>query len=104
MLLGHRTLRDGDLGRISRLHRRCLAVTALRGGVSSAAFLLLVLWIWLPLFGHLPARASAAAGLLAVLLPGLGLGTLIGQYGVRRSARWVALGLATAALWAAVVP
>ena len=102
MLLGHRTLRDGDLGRISRLQQRCLLVTAVRGAVSAVAFLLLVLWIWIPQFALLPPRATVACGLLALLLPGLGLGTLVEQYGLRRSAPWLAAGLVAAALAAAV--
>lgn len=102
MLLGHRTLRDGSLGRISRLHRRCLAVTALRGVVTTAASMLLILILWLPAFAYLPPRAAAACGLLAVLLPGLGLGALVEQYGLRRSGPWLAIGLAVAGLLAVV--
>jgi len=102
MLQGHRTLRDGDLGRISRLHLRCLAVTAVRGAVSAVAALLLVLWVWIPQFEALPARVIAACGLLALLLPGLGLGALVEQYGMRRSAPWLGCGLAVAVLWAMV--
>ncbi len=65
--------------------------------------MLLVRYLWLPVFAHLPARAAAACGLLAVLLPGLGLGTLVEQYGLRRSAPWLAAGLAVAGLWAVVL-
>ncbi|MFN2371948.1 MAG: PTS sugar transporter subunit IIC [Candidatus Krumholzibacteriia bacterium] len=100
MLLGHRTLRDGDLGRIGRLHLRCLAVTAARGAAVTAAALLLVLELWLPLLPRLTDRAAAACALLPLLVPALALGALVEQYGVRRAAPWVAAGLTTAAVWA----
>ena len=99
MLQGHRTLRDGDLDRIGRLHLRCLVVTGLRGAVTTVCAALLVLWTWLPQFPHLPVRAAAACGLLALLLPGLGLGALIERYGARRSFPWVAVGAAAAVAW-----
>lgn len=103
MLLGHRTLRDGNLNRISRLQRRCLTVTLLRGIVTTAASTLLVRYLWLPVFAYLPERATAACGLLAVLLPGLGLGALVEQYGMRRSGPWLAAGVAAAGLLAVVL-
>ena len=68
------------------------------------AFLLLVLWVWIPLFALLPQRVTMACGLLALLLPGLGVGTLVEQYGLRRSGPWLAGGLAVAALAAVIGP
>ena len=88
-----------ELERIGRLHLRCLAVTALRGAAASVGGALLVLWTWLPQFPHLPARAVEACGLLAILLPGLGLGALIERYGARRSFPWVAVGAVVAVAW-----
>jgi PTS system mannose-specific IIC component len=98
MLQGHRTLRDGDLGRIGRLHLRCLLAAFLRGVASTALALVLVMEAWIPLFDRLPGRVVAACGLLALLLPGLGLGTVIEQYGLRRAAPWLAAGAAGAGL------
>lgn len=100
MLQGHRTLRDGDLARIGRLHLRCLAVTAARGAAATAAALLLVQLLWLPLLPYLPPRVLVACGLLPVLVPALALGALLEQYGPRRAAPWLAVGLAAAVLWA----
>ncbi|HPF71091.1 MAG TPA: PTS sugar transporter subunit IIC [Candidatus Krumholzibacteria bacterium] len=103
MLRGHRTLRDGDLGRIGRLHLRCMQVTFVRGAVTTVAAAYLVYAVWLPLFGHLPARVQAASGLLALLLPGLGLGAVVEQYGLRRSAPWLAIGAAAVVALGTVV-
>lgn len=96
MLQGHRTLRDGDLSRISRLHRRCLALTFLRGALGAVLATLLLARLWIPLLAMLPERIQAASGILAVLLPGLGLGTAIERYGFVRGLPWFALGLAVA--------
>ena len=103
MLLGHRTLRDGNLDRIGQLHLRCLLVTAARGAATVALALVLVLELWLPLLDRLPARLVAACGLLALLVPGLGLGALVEKYGLRRSAPWLAGGAALGALGTAVL-
>ena len=96
MLEGHRTLRDGDLSRITRLHRRCLAVTFLRGAVGAVLATLILARLWIPLLAHLPERIHDASGILAVLLPGLGLGTAVERYGLVRSLPWFGLGLAVA--------
>ncbi|MCP4571915.1 MAG: hypothetical protein GY838_06135 [bacterium] len=96
MLQGHRTLRDGDLSRIQRLHRRSLALTFLRGALGALLATLFLARLWIPLLAVLPERVQAASGILAVLLPGLGLGVTIERYGVVRSLPWFALGLAAA--------
>lgn len=96
MLEGHRTLRDGDLGRIRRLHRRCQVMTFLRGAVGGVLATLLLAQLWIPLLAGVPGRVQTASGILAVLLPGLGLGTAIERYGILRSLPWFAVGLAVA--------
>jgi mannose/fructose/N-acetylgalactosamine-specific phosphotransferase system component IIC len=101
MLEGHRTLRDGSLARIDRLHARCLVATLLRGWVFGVLFLLLVLRVWLPLFHHLPPRVLAALGLLPLLVAAVGIGALAERYG-RRSWRWLAGGVLLAAVAAQV--
>ncbi len=93
MLEGHKTLRDGDLGRMAGLQGRCLAVTFLRGGIFAVMFLLFLLKIWIPLFDLLPVRIHHALAILPWLLPGLGLGTLIDRYGTRKAWAWVLGGL-----------
>ncbi len=95
MLEGHRTLRDGDVGRILRLHHRCLAMTFVRGAVGVVLASLALARLWIPLLAAMPDRVQQAVGILAVLLPGLGLGTAIDRYGAKRCLPWVAAGLAT---------
>jgi PTS system mannose-specific IIC component len=96
MLQGHLTLRDGDLGRILRLHHRGLALTFVRGAVGAVLATLLLARVWVPLLAVLPERVHLASGILAVLLPGLGLGTVIERYGFVRGLPYFALGLAVA--------
>lgn len=92
MLQGHRSLRDGRLDRIDRLHLRCLMGVFLRGFVSGILFILFFLFAWNPLFDHLPVFLRMALGTLPLLLPGLGVGTMIDIYGLRSSWPWVASG------------
>jgi len=94
MLEGYRTLRDGRLHRVERIHARCLFTTFLRGFATTVLLLLLVLRVWLPAYGHLPAVVKAALGMLPLLLPGLGIGNLIDRYSLRSSWLWVASGTA----------
>ncbi len=103
MLEGHRTLRDGDLSRIGRLHRRALGLTFLRGAVGCLLAVLLLSRLWIPALGLLPARLLTACGILAILLPGLGIGTMIDRYGAVRSLPWVAAGLAGGTLLVGVL-
>jgi mannose/fructose/N-acetylgalactosamine-specific phosphotransferase system component IIC len=93
MLEGHHSLRDGRLSRIERLHVRCLATTFARGLLSGLLFIMVMLRGWLPLFDHLPAFFQTALGTLPLLLPALGVGTLIDRYGLKSSWRWAGLGL-----------
>ena len=93
MLGGLHSLRDGRLGRIERLHIRCLLTAFLRGFGSGILFILLMLKVWIPLFTHLPQVLQTALGTLPLLLPGLGVGTMIDRYGLRSSWPWVSLGL-----------
>lgn len=97
MLQGHRTLRDGDLGRIQRLHHRALLMTFLRGSLGFLLGVLLLLRVWIPLLGLMPSTLLRACSIVVVLLPGLGVGTMVDRYGLRRSLPWVAAGLALGA-------
>ena len=92
MLEGHLTLRDGVLGRIERIHFRCLVSTFLRGFIFCILFLLLFLRLWLPAFEVLPDRARDAMAMLTLILPGLGIGTLVERFEVRNYWRWLAGG------------
>ncbi len=96
MLEGHLTLRDGLLGRIERLHFRCLATTFLRGLIFGILYLLILLRFWLPAFDRLPDRGVEAAAMLPLLLPGLGIGTLVDRFAGRRSWGWMIAGAAAA--------
>lgn len=93
MLEGLHSLRDGRLGRIERLHNRCLGATFLRGLLSGILFAFFTYAVWVPWFAHLPAMLRAALGTLPLLLPGLGVGTLIDRYGLKASWPWVGLGM-----------
>jgi mannose/fructose/N-acetylgalactosamine-specific phosphotransferase system component IIC len=93
MLQGHRTLRDGRLGRIERLHLRCLVSTFGRGFSLGILFIIFIVWVWNPLFPKLPPFVQEALGTLPLLLPGLGVGTMVDRYGLRTSWPWVTAGL-----------
>lgn len=93
MLEGLRSLRDGRLGRIERLHIRCLLTTFLRGFASGILFIMIMLRVWIPLFAHLSPTLQTALGTLPLLLPGLGVGTMIDRYGLKTSWPWVAAGM-----------
>ncbi|MBU8869453.1 MAG: PTS sugar transporter subunit IIC [Gemmatimonadales bacterium] len=89
MLQGHLTLRDGALGRIERLHFRCLASTFLRGFIFCSLFLLLFLRLWVPAFEYLPVRARDAMAMLPLILPGLGIGALVDRFGLGNCWHWL---------------
>lgn len=93
MLEGHKTLRDGNLGRMATLQGRCLAVTFLRGEIFAILFLLLLLKVWIPSYDLLPERIHHTLAILPWLLPGLGLGTLIDRYGKNKAWVWVLFGV-----------
>ncbi|MEN8005684.1 MAG: PTS sugar transporter subunit IIC [Candidatus Krumholzibacteriota bacterium] len=93
MLEGLRSLRDGRLGRIEGLHNRCLLTTFVRGLFSAILFTLFMYGLWVPWYAHLPRWLQTALGMLPLLLPGLGVGTLIDRYGLKSSWHWVALGM-----------
>ncbi len=103
MLAGHRSLRDGDDRRIERLHLRCLAVTAIRGLVLTAVWLLLLRLFWLPAAARLPGSLVAVLQLVPWLAPGLAIGILIDRYGLRASGRWLIAGALAALLVALLV-
>jgi len=96
MLEGHKTLRDGNLGRMARIQARCLAGTFFRGAVFASVALLLLLKFWIPLYDFLPMRLHHTLAILPWLLPGLGLGTLIDRYGTGKAWAWVMGGVAAA--------
>jgi len=83
MLEGRHTLRDGSLCRITRLHRRGLVATFLRGTVVGLLFTLILARIWIPAFTYLPAAARGALAMMPLLLSGLGIGTMLDRYGLR---------------------
>lgn len=93
MLKGLHSLRDGRLGRIEGLHNRCLLTAFLRGLVSGILFTLFMYGLWVPLYVYLPKLLQTSLGTLPLLLPGLGVGTLIDRYGLKSSWHWVALGM-----------
>ena len=93
MLEGHRTLRDGALGRMERLQVRCLGTTFTRGFLLGIIYLLVIHRLWIPLYEHLPRHFHLAMGLLPMLLTGLGIGTMVDRYGLKRSWHWVLGGL-----------
>ncbi len=93
MLKGLHSLRDGRLARIENLHNRCLLTAFLRGLVSGILFTLVIHGVWVPLFAHLPSLLQTSLGTLPLLLPGLGVGTLIDRYGLKNSWHWMALGM-----------
>ena len=95
MVQGHKTLRDGSLGRMEAIHLRCLATTFARGFVLVLVYLFFLLKVWLPLYDLLPLQIQRAMGMLPLLLPGLGLGTMADRYGLRASWRWLLGGLLT---------
>jgi len=98
MLEGHKTLRDGNLGRMAQLQARCLASTFLRGSLFGVVFLLLLLRLWIPAYEILPIRLQQTLGVLPWLLPGLGLGTLVDRYGTRKGWIWALGGMGVALL------
>ena len=93
MLKGLYSLRDGRLDRIESLHTRCLATTFFRGMASGILFTLFIHGAWVPLYFHLPKLLQTSLGTLPLLLPGLGVGTLIDRYGLKSSWHWMALGM-----------
>lgn len=94
MLQGHRTLRDGRLGRVEAIHGRCLAAGFLRGGALAAAALAATICLWLPLYDVLPPALRPALVWLPWLAAALGIGAVFERYGVLRHWRWLAGGLA----------
>jgi mannose/fructose/N-acetylgalactosamine-specific phosphotransferase system component IIC len=89
MLGGYRSVRDGDLPRLERLHGRCLVVTALRGGLLAVVWTVAVWQLWPRVSGGLPELPRAALGLLPLLVPVLAAGSLLERFGYRQSGRLV---------------
>jgi mannose/fructose/N-acetylgalactosamine-specific phosphotransferase system component IIC len=87
---GARTLRDGKVARVERLHARCLVVTAVRGGLLATVWAAVTVAGWLPLYAVLPASVVAALGLLPLAAPGVAVGTIVERFGYRAAAPAVA--------------
>jgi hypothetical protein len=90
MLDGYRSVRDGDLGRLERLHGRCLLMTGLRGGLLTPAWALAIGLVWHLGPQRLPPALGQAFGLLPLLVPLLAAGSLLERFGHRRSLPLVA--------------
>ncbi len=93
MLQGRRTLRDGSLARVDRIHGRCLVATMLRGAVTGGAGVLAVAGLWVPAYGALPGAVGRALAWVPVLAAALGLGAVFERYGVARHWGWVGAGV-----------
>ena len=91
---GHRTLRDGRLHRVERIHIRCLVATFLRGVLVTIVLLIVLRRVWLPLFEHLPGLLHGALAMMPLLLPGLAVGNLIDRFGLRAGWLWISTGAA----------
>ncbi len=100
MLEGHRTLWDGRLDRFERLLRRCVLATSVRAAVLCVLWLIVMVGFWMPLYEGLPPRLVRALALLPLLAPPLAVAAAIDLYGLRASWKWIAGGLAAAALLA----
>ncbi len=96
MLAGHRTLRDGRLERFDRLQARCLALTAMRGLLLCPFWIVVLVWLWLPILPRLPARLAAAFDLLPWLALPLGIAAMIDLHGWRAGWKWLTAGAAAA--------
>ncbi len=98
MLDGYRSVRDGDVTRLERLHGRCLAVTVARGAVVTLA-LAVVIAAAAPLVPErLPATVREPLGLLPLMAPGLAVSSLIARFGPRRAWPLVLAGAAAGLL------
>jgi mannose/fructose/N-acetylgalactosamine-specific phosphotransferase system component IIC len=86
MLDGYRSVRDGDLGRLARLHGRGLMVTGLRGALLSTVWALLTFVLWPMGPERMPPSILQALGLLPLLVPMLAFGSLWERYGHHQSA------------------
>lgn len=104
MLAGYRSVRDGDLRRLERLHARCLGVTALRGAVLATCGALIALLVWPLLVDQaLPRWLRAGLTLLPPLVPALAAGSVLERFGLRRSWRLVAVGAGAGAAFVVLV-
>ena len=98
MLDGYRSVRDGDVARLERLHGRCLAVTAARGAAVTL-LLAVIIAAAAPLVpDRLPAAVREPLGLLPLMAPGLAAASLIERFGPRRAWPLVLAGAAAGLL------
>lgn len=103
MLDGYRSVRDGDVARLERLHARCLLVTAARGAALTVVWMVLTASAWQldPL--RLPGPILAALGIAPLLVPALAVGSVSERFGPRRAWPLVGSGLAVGFLVAWLV-
>ncbi len=92
MLQGRLTLRDGSLRRMEYMHLRCLGLTFLKGFAACLLFTLVLTSWWLPAFSYLGSGLRTGLSLLPLLLPGIGIGTMVERFGWRRNWLWVGAG------------
>jgi mannose/fructose/N-acetylgalactosamine-specific phosphotransferase system component IIC len=92
MLGGYRSVRDGDLQRLERLHGRCLLLTAARGAFLVLVWSLVTALFWSAALGRLPQAVGTALRFLPLLVPLLAAGSLLERFGHRRSWRLVTVG------------
>ena len=103
MLDGYRSVRDGDVARLERLHWRCLVVTAGRGALLTLVWTLLSAWLWSADPSRLPRFFLEILGLVPLLVPALAVGSLIDRFDWRRAWPVVSAGAAVGFLVAWLV-
>ncbi len=96
MISGLRGVGGGRLGSLEEAQGRCLAATALRGGVGVLGWFAVCRWAWLPLLDGLPEPIGPALAVVPLLIVPLGAGALIEIYGTRSGLRWMLAGFAVA--------
>ena len=95
MLDGYRSVRDGDLGRLEGLHRRCLLATLARGAVLTLCWILVSAWLWnIGRPASLAGPLRAALGLVPLMIPLLAVGSVSERFGPRRAWPLVTAGAA----------
>jgi mannose/fructose/N-acetylgalactosamine-specific phosphotransferase system component IIC len=85
-------VRDGDIARLERIHRRCLMVTAGRGALLTVVWITVSAGLWQLGPGALPTVLQEALAVVPLLVPVLATGTLIQCFAPRRAWPLVALG------------
>ncbi|MFO7654381.1 MAG: PTS sugar transporter subunit IIC [Candidatus Krumholzibacteriia bacterium] len=92
MLAGHRSLRDGDLRRVETLQARALVLTAVRGAVATAVWVLVFGRLWLPLSAGLGPDLRQAAAWLPLAAVGVAFGVVMERHQPGRAWGWLLAG------------